>query len=882
MWRRFRAMLRRARLDREFAEEVDFHLAMLEAEFRQRGMSAREARAAARREFGGVARIQEIHRERRGIAWLESCARDVRYALRGLRRSPGFTAAAVLPLALGIGANTAIFSLFHALLMRLLPVARPEELVNLYQTGGWIRGHSSYPLYQDIAARTDLFNGAVARTGVEKVRFRERPEARENFAMREFVSGNYFQVLGVRPALGRLFTADEDQVLGGHPLAVLSYDCWRNRYGGDPAELGATIVVDEKPLTVIGVAAPGFHGIQVERSTDVWEPVTMAEMPFQSPTTWWLQIVARARPEIPRKQLQAAVNVLMEQHLASNLPASFKAAFRKRVMEQRLEVRDAGIGVSMLREAFAKPLRVLMAAVGLVLLMACANVANLLLARGAARRKEIAMRFSLGASRARLVRQALTESFLLAAAGAALGTALGFWGTQAIVRFLPAQAGDPLSAGPDPAVLTFTLAISALSALLFGLVPALRSTAVDPAAGLRSESGGTAGISVLRRALVSAQVAFSVVLVAMAGLFAHSLFELRSVDLGFHDQNVVAFGLDFPRAWRGRDFRPAYKTLAERLRNVPGISSVSYGFPGPFLMGRASATLRVAGSERTAAGPANVATAEVAPGYFATIGTPLVMGREFDQHDTTGAPKVAVVNEAFVRAFLPGDRHPERHALSFKDGEPAWIVGVVRDVRQKGIQEAPEPAVYIPMGQQDLVRGGATMLLRTQLPVASLLPTLYREAAKVGTGWIRNLGTLRDHIDDSIFEQRLLAAIGGFFGVLALVLAAVGLYGVVAYSTAARTGEIGIRIALGAQRGGVVWLILRDALALVAAGLAIGLGGAIAAARAVGTLLFGINPLDPAAFITTALVLAAVGIGAALVPARRAAGLDPMRALRQE
>ena len=885
LWLRLREFFRHEELERELKDEVGFHLRMLEDQFRARGLSESEARAAARREFGGITQAEEAYRDGRGLLWLETTVRDMRYALRGLRRSPVFTATAVLSLALGIGANTAIFSLFHALLLQLLPVARPQELVNLYQTGGWINGHSSYPLYEQIARRTDLFKAVAARTNVNKVRFSERPGARENFIQSEFVSGNYFPMLGVKPVLGRLFTATDNRVPGGHPLAVLSYDCWRNRYGADPAVIGSTVVVDEKPLTVIGVAGPGFHGVEVERRAEIWVPIMMAQMSFRSASTWWLQIVARARPEIPRKRLQAAVNLLMQQHLAAAFPAGYNSALRKRLLDERLEVRDAGIGLSMLRGEFGKPLRVLMAAVGLVLLLACANVANLLLARGAVRQREAALRFSLGAKRSRLVRQALTESLLLAAASAALGIALGAWGTRLILGFLPAGAGNPLRVASEPAVLAFTLVVSVLSVVVFGLAPAMRSAAVDPAAGLRSETSRGAGNPALRRMLVVVQVTLSVVLLTMAGLFGHSLRELHSVDLGFRNENVVSFQLDLPRQWSQPHVPFPYQQLAEQLQALPGVSSVSYAFPGPFQMGRSSASTRVPGSERTANDPVDVATAQVAPRYFETIGTPLLLGREFDRSDIGAARNVAVVNEAFVRAFLPGEAHPDRRFLSFDDtkpsgGEPTWIVGVVHDMRHNAIQEVPNPTIYLPINSA-IVWGGQTMLLRTQLPPAALLPAIYREMARLGPSIaLREFGTIRQHVDDSIFEQRLLAALSGFFSVLGLLLAAVGLYGVVAYSTAGRTGEIGIRIALGACRGEVLWMIVRDSLALVAAGLAIGLFLSIFAGRAVASLLFGIEPSDPMAFVITALALAFTGLAAAFLPARRAASIDPSRALR--
>jgi putative ABC transport system permease protein len=874
------------RMEQDLRAEIASHLAMQEAEFRERGMDPAAAHAAALREFGGVAQSMEDYRERSGLPLLETAARDARYALRGLRHNPGFTAAAVLSLALGIGANTAIFSLFHALMLRLLPVTRPEELVSMYRTGGWGKGYVSYPLYLEIAGRSDLFTSVIARTGVWKVRFTSRPGARGEFTQREFVSGNYFSVLGVDAALGRLFTGEDDRTPGGHPVAVISYDLWRNRYGADPAVLGTKILVDEQPFTIIGVAAPGFRGMEVERRAEVWIPIMMSGGNFKNPRNWWVWVVGRRRPKVSARQVQAAMGVLMRQHLNAIFPTSYNAAFRKRALGQRLEVRDAGIGISMLREQFGRPLAVMMAAVGLVLLAACANVANLLLARGAARQREIALRLSLGATRARLVRQALTESVLLVTAGGALGVWLAIQGQRFIIKFLPSQAGNPFGGAPDQPVLLFTLAIAAAAVLLFGVGPALRSTAVDPAAALRAGHMGMSASPLLRRALVVAQVAFSVVLVALAALFGHNLFALRGVDLGFRNQNVVAFSLDLPRQFQ-RDVRAPSRQFAAQLQTLPGVSSVSYGFPGPFLMGTSSASIRVPGSERTAAEPADVDTADIGPRYFETIGTPLLDGREFDEKDIESPRKIAIVNEAFMLEFLPGEKHPDARTLSFDDskpegGEPTYIVGVVRDIRHAGIQKPARPTVYTPI-DHGTNKGLPTILLRTQAPPAALLPRLYRELNRIGPSIaFASIGTLREQVDDSIFEQRMLAAIGGFFGTLALVLAAVGLYGVVAYGTARRTGEIGIRIALGARRTQVLWMILRDSLAMVGIGLALGLPVALAAARAVDSVLFGIQPADPLTFVSTAAILAVIGLAAAFLPAHRAARLEPSQVLRHE
>jgi predicted permease len=885
-WKRMLAVFRGRRLERDLAAEINAHLAMQEQEFRDRGLDPAAAHAAALRAFGGVTQAMEDYREGQGLPWIETTARDARYALRGLRQNPGFAAAAVLSLALGIGANTAIFSLFQALMLRMLPVDRPQELVSLYKTGGWGKGFVSYPLFQEIAKRTDLFTGVIGRTGVEKVRFTHRPGGREEFTQREFVTGNYFSALGVAPALGRLFTDDDNRTPGAHPVAVLSYDLWRRQYAANPAVLGSKILVDQQPFTVIGVAAAGFHGVEFERRAEVWVPAMMAGAPVTSPNYWWIWVVARRRPEVSPRQVQAALDVFVANYLRTLYPSGYNAAFRKRALEQRLEVRDGAVGISALRSEFGLPLAVLMAAVVLVLLAACANVANLLLARGAARRKEIAMRLSLGATRARLVRQAITESVLLMVAGGALGIWLATWGQGLVIRFIPEQAGNPFGDTLDGSVLLFTLAISAASVLLFALAPALRSTAVDPAGGLRSGSSIHPGAPVLRRVLVVAQVAFSVVLLALAALFSHNLVSLRGVDLGFHNRDVVELSVDFPRQWKG-DLRTAIRQIADELGAQRGVASVSYGFPGPFLSGTSSASIRVPGSERTAHEPVDVETAHIAPRYFETIGAPLVMGREFEPADRTSARKVAVVSEAFVRAFFPGEKHPDSRTLSFDDskpegGEVTYIVGVVRDIRQAGIQKTPKPTVYVAI-DQDKNAGNPEILLRTEAPPRALLGPIYRSFERIGGSVaIGELRTLRQQVDESIFEQRLLAALGGFFGSLALVLSGIGLYGVVAYGAARRTGEIGLRIALGARRAQVVWMILRDSLLLVAIGLALGLPAALAAARTVESILFGIPPEDPLTFASTAAILAAIALGAAFLPARRAATMEPSRVLRHE
>jgi predicted permease len=883
LWKRLVAIFHGERLDREFDEEIAAHLDMQEEEFRQRGMSAASARAAARREFGGAARTAEVYRETRGFPWLETAAQDVRYALRGLMRNPGFTIAAVVSLALGIGANTAIFSMYHALLLRMLPVSHPEELVTLYRTGGWGTGVCSYPLYLEIRNHTDLFSGVVGRS-LDKAAFRAGNSDHAETVQAEAVTGNYFAVLGVAPAIGRVFTDDDNRTPKGHPLAILSYDFWKRRFGGDPAVLGQTVTVDEDRLMVIGVAARGFRGVEVDHHPDLWVPAMMEDVDFADANQYWLWVLGRRRPNVPIGKVQAAMQVLLEQHLMALYGNHPNAAYRKKAMAQHMEVREGGVGLSTLRENFATPLTILMVAVGLVLLAACANVANLLLARGAARQKEIAVRLSLGATRARLTRQALTESLLLALMGSAFGILLAWWGERGVLQFLPAASGDPFDATPNTTALLFTVGVAILSAALFGLAPAWRSTAVNPAECIKS--GGPQGgrrHSALRQMLVVAQVAFSVMLVVLAGLFGHSLAALRSVDLGFRNQNVIGFTFEMPSSWKPGQTTAVREGLLARMEALPGVSLVSFGAPGPFKGGSSNSALRVPGSELTAREPAWVSAHQVAPRYFEIIGSTPLIGREFTRSDTATSPKVAVVNQTFVRTFLPGEPHPLNRVLDFDGQKADWvsIVGVVRDIPHQGLREKIAPTVYLPVTQNPTFFGA--VLIRSARSRGDLAPAIRREVERLGPDVSStDPKTIRQRIDESIFEDRLVATVGGFFGVLALLLAAIGLYGVMAYAAARRAREIGIRIAMGARRGEVLWMVLRGSLALVMAGLAIGLPVSLLAARKVAPVLFGIRPDDSLTFIITACVLLAVGLAAAFVPARRAASMEPMLVLRQE
>ncbi len=788
---------------------------------------------------------------------IENAARDLRYAVRGLGRSPGFTAAAVLSLALGIGANTAIFSLFYALMLRMLPVPRPAELVSLYHGPGW--GLFSYPVFQDLNRRTDLFTGVAAHRQLSRVGLDT------GSALLEPVSTNYFEVMQLRPALGRFFT-DEPQ---DRQSVVLSYDLWLNRLGADPKVLGRSLRVDGKPLTIVGIAPPGFHGEEIERPVGLWAPFK----PVNRPDVSMYLLLARRRPDVSRRQVQSAMDVLM---------AHREAVYENqsgRYQKPYIEVRDGAIGFSLLRDEFAKPLRILMAAVLLVLLATCANIAHLLVARGAARQKEIAVRISLGASRGRLVRQALAESLLLAAAGGAMGIGLAWWGARYLLLFIPAWRAGSLDVNPHPAVLAFAVSISVAAAFLFGLVPALRSSAVDPVAGLRSGAGGGKGRPVLRRLLVTAQVAFSVVLVSLAGLFGHSLAAIRMVDMGVRQQSVITCWPRYPRGWTSAQIGAGWRRLVEEANRLPGVLSASYSSPHVLQVGSWPVNVRVPETGREGKTPIELA----GPRYFETLGTPLRAGREFDTGDTARSRKVAVVNETFVREYLGGAANPIGRMLTLPDDDPAprYIAGVVQDIAHRDIRRKPMAAIYVPYSQLEDMYGTPAIVVRAGGPPAAAISALRRELAAVGFEE-SDPQTVAQLIDESIFQERMLATLSGFFGGLALLLSAIGLYGVVAYGTAQRAGEIGIRMALGAQRPHLLWLVLRDALLLVALGLSAGMPVALAAGRAVSSVLFGIRSADPLALGLTALVMLGAGIAAAFLPARRAASLEPMQALRRE
>ena len=824
--------------------------------------------------------------------------RDIRHASRSLRKAPGFSAVVILTLGLGIGANTAIFSLMDQVLLRPLPVHDPAALV-LLDGPGPFRGRTmnamtfSYPMYDDFRDRNEVFSGVLARFPLPTTIVWRGASERANG---ELVTGNYFDVLGVRPALGRLFSASDDHTRGGHPVAVLSYGYWQRRFGGDPQVLNQTIIVNGHPLTIVGVSGRGFTGVQVGQAADVMVPLMMkAEMT----PTWndldnrrsrWLTVMARLKPGISRTQAEAAMNVIYRQineQEIKEVPGGSES-WRQRFVSKHLDVLPGHKGLSDLRQEFSTPLIVLMSMVAVVLLIACANVANLLLARTMARQKEITLRLALGAGRARIMRQQIVESGLLAAAGTIAGLLFAWWTGGLLLSALP---GDPaarsLSADPDLRIAGFALLAGVLTAIVFGIVPALQATRAGVTSALKEESGTVAGGGRqirLRRVLVVAQVALSMVLLAGSGLFARSLYNLKSLDPGFRVDDIFAFSLDPSLSgYSGDRLTGLYRRMQDELTALPGVRSVSMSQIGALTGNNWSMTIRVDGYQAKEGEDLNPSVDGVGPRYFETMGIPLVSGREFTERDAKGAPRVAIINETMARYFFAGTT-PIGRRFGFGGGAPTdiEIVGVVKDVRSLELRDQAPRFVYIPYAQDEDVTQ-LTYYVRAAPDGGASGESIRQAVRRLDANLpVFDMKTMALQVDESLFIERMVAALSLAFGALATVLAAIGLYGVMSYAVTRRTREIGIRMALGAERGRVLWLVLREVAAMAIVGIAGGLGAALWLTRQIQSQLFGLSPNDPLTLAVATMLLALVAIGAGYIPARRATSIDPMIALRSE
>jgi predicted permease len=827
--------------------------------------------------------------------------KDLVFSLRTLRRSPLFTTVAVLSLALGIGANTAIFSLLDQVTLRSLPVNDPQRLVLLhaeYNASGSSASDnnetvSSYPMYRDLRDSDPAFSGVIARMGAGVTIARQGAAEQ---ASAEMVSGNFFQVLGVGAAMGRVLTPQDDGAPGANPVIVLSHSYWTAKCGSNPDVLNQTMTLNGHPTVVIGVAEARFHGIRPGGTPDLYVPISMQKVvrptwnALEDRSFRWLNVFARLKPGMSLSQAQAATNVTYRAILEADPARSGMHDPKERgeFLNSKVQLKPAAQGINGLGEKFGTPLRVLMAMVGLVLLIACANVANLMLARAAGRQREIAIRLALGAGRARLLRQLLAEGLLVAIAGAALGLLMAYWSTAALIRLLPQGfAGPWLSAELSVPLLLFTLAVALLCGVFFSLVPALQATRPNLAGAMTNRSASTlsGGAARFRASLVVAQMSLSLLLVVGAGLFAGSLVNLTHVNLGFRTARLLMFDVNAtttrPQLASAVSF---YRDLEQRLGTVSGVVGVAAAADGPFGGGTTAGNLTIEGYRPKADEYVGSSSIAVNAGFFRAMGIPLRSGREFSDRDDAGAPKVVVINETFARKYFAGRNPIGGHLMMGGSDKPKFdheIVGVVADTHI-AVRDLPKETFFFPYAQwSQPERLG--FYVRTAGDVSGLASTIRQVVRSADPNVpMGNLKPVDIKIQDDIYTDRLIALLSGAFGLLATLLAAIGLYGVIAHAVTRRTAEIGVRMALGARPGVVLRMILLEAGRMAGIGIAIGLVAAFLVSRYVASQLYGMKASDPAVFAVGALVLALVAIAAAFIPGWRASRIEPVVALKYE
>ena len=840
---------------------------------------------------------------------MESIFQDLRYAVRQLRKSPGFIAIAVLTLALGIGANTAVFSLLNAVLLRNLPVLEPQQLM-LFGTGTWAGSIDnlpnrswqlfSYPFFREFRLKNQVFSDVAA---INSISFDTHGRVAGGANLEKIgvslVSGTYFHVLGVNPIFGRVLTDADDQTPGGHPIAVASYVWWQRRFGKNPDAVGKTVMIRSTLYTIVGVAPPEFFGVTVGESPDLWIPLAMAkeispgwnglnENLFQS-----LYIIARRKRDVTTDQASANTNLLFKQILREYVGPQPSQKQLDDIQHAQILLTPAATGVSHLRRRFSSPLKILMAVVGLVLLVACANIANLLLARANARQREIAVRMSMGAVRSRLIRQLLVESILLGVSGAILGTWLAGWGTKLLLSMASTGSGTvPLHVAPDLEVLAFALSVAMLTVVSFGTAPSFYATRVQVGPSLKEGRGTTATRSRNRlgSGLIVGQVALSMMLLVGAGLFLRSLLNLVDTDMGFNKNNVLRASLDPSAADYEQDARweNTMERVEERVNALPGIHSASFAF-FVFSEGVWTDTVMVPGRPRDEHDP-EVTNDTVGPGYFETMGMPVVLGRGLLAQDSSTSRKVAVINETMARTYFGGESPIGRtFAVGGEPGEAGqssgWsnieVVGVAKDAKYERVTETGSPAAYYPHSQHHGFL--YYFVARYSGDPVVIADAITKAVHEIDPNLpISDFTTLAQVVDDSVLNHRLVAQLCAFFAGLAALLACIGIYGLTSYGVSRRTNEFGVRLALGAVGRNVVWLVLRETLVLVCTGLAIGLVIAPAAIRFVGSFLYDLQPYDPLSLVSAMLAMVTVALLAGYLPARRAAKVDPMVALRYE
>ncbi|HTU32871.1 MAG TPA: ABC transporter permease [Candidatus Acidoferrum sp.] len=899
-------LFHRRKQDTQLDSELRYHVEQQTADNIAAGMDPGEARRRALAQFGGLEYIKEEARDARGTQLVETLVQDIRYGLRMLRKSPGFTAIAILTLALGIGANTAIFSFTDQVLLSTLPVPNPQQLVVL-RSPGRHNGSTwsdiddgaqsfSYPVYKELRDR------APARSEVLAYRDLDVNVAGHGITQSAhgvLVSGNYFQTLEVPPALGRVFSASDETASGANPVAVLSYAYWMRHFGGDPSILNKPLTVNGTALTVVGIARKGFSGVQIGDMPDIFIPVTMKVqmMPeeghaLEDRGDFWIPLMARLKPGITRAQAQAELQPIYASLLEEDVKirGGFGKNDRERYISKPLLLVSGSHGRAVLQSNAEEPLLVLMGMVGLVLLIACANLASLLVARGEARQRDIALRLALGASRGRLIRQLLTESLLIAVAGGAAGVALASWCLRAMVGAIPASAGmASVTTSLSSEVLWFAVGVTVATSMLFGLAPALRTTRVDLQSTLKDQgssvSEGRSNIR-LRKTLIVSQVAFTAVLLVAAGLLGRTLTNLERANLGVKTGHV----LEFSASPDLNGYTPEQTQLfadhaRQQIAALPGVRSVAASSIPIFSDDDSSANITPEGYVMHHDEDTNVQCDYISPDYFSTMGIPLISGREFTDADTATSGKVIIINEKLAQRFFAG-KNPLGFHIAFGAGDNVHpdmeIVGVVADSKWDGPRDTIQPFLYQPYRQNPRL-GNLTFYVRTEGDPVQTATAVHETMQRLDANLpVNHLETLRTQISDEMFNDRLTAILSISLAGLAALLAALGVYGVLAYVVARRTREIGIRMALGAQRDSVLWLVLAQGAQLAVIGGAIGFAGALGVTQFAGSLLYGVSTRDPLTFAGVFLLLLVVVGLACYLPARRAMRVDPMVALRYE
>jgi predicted permease len=881
--------MKRREWEREMDEELRSHIDRYVADLVNSGVERAEAERRARVEFGAIESVKDQCRDAWGLRRLDELRADLRYAVRGIRQNPAFAAVAVLSLALGIGANTAVFGLMDAVMLRVLPVEDPERLVFVFNATelGVNNGGPPYPCFEEMRSRAAAFSGMAAFTGRDMEVIIDGVRERVSG---EFVSGDYYRLLGVRPVAGRTLAASDDSVVGkggpDGPVAVISERWWKQRFGGDRSIIGRTLRMPATTVTVVGVMPSSLMTLASGRPVDIALPMMLTDARMLTERrSWWLKVVGRLKPGAGVESARAELDAIFQ-----NFMREPGGETRLRKYFHHIQLSPAGKGMDDLRGRFARPLTVMMVIVALVLLIACANVANLLLARATARQKEFSVRLALGAARGRLVRQGLTESLLLSGVAALLGLAFASWGQSMLAAyFAEGTQKIEIDLALNIRVLLFTTATALLTALAFGIAPALRATSMDPAARLHASSRhATTSRSGTRtgRALVAVQVALSLVLLGGSALFIRSLMNLRNLDLGFTPENILTMEIAPERELAGTErWLQAQRTLLERVRRVPTVRAAALTTLSP-LSGRDRGVLiDVPGFVPQSDSDRDIHLTSVSDGFFETFRMPLVAGRTFQSSDDAAAPRVAILSEAAARLYF-GKRDPIGAKFKFwrqRVQDSYEVVGVVRNSKLESLREEPVRMAYLPASQSiDRMRGQVLTVSTTSDPMPLAGALRAELLAGMPSLLITNVSTVERQLDATLLTERLVTTLAVCFAGLALVLASIGLYGVLAYAVARRANEIGIRIALGASARRVTGMVMRDALTTVAAGIVAGIPAVMVLARFAKAILFGVKPADPGSIAAAGALLLAVGAASALVPAWRATRVDPVTALKNE